>query len=97
MKQYVNLQVFRDFRKVRFYTFQKETADETETALFFNKMKAVNGVADELNTCKFTYCFTYKSNFIKNLFSHLSIWHFFRCLKIAINLCFVFLAVQYLF
>ena len=49
MKQYVNLQVFRDLRKVRFYTFQKETADETETALFFNKMKAVNGVADELN------------------------------------------------
>ena len=49
MKQYVTLQVFRDFRKVRFYTFQKEMYDETETTLFFNKMKNEVEVADELN------------------------------------------------
>ena len=49
MKQYVNLQLFREFRKVRFYTFQKEEQNESETAQFFNKMKTNDEVADELN------------------------------------------------
>ena len=49
MKQYVNLQLFREFRKVRFYTFQKEEQNESETAQFFNKMKINEEVVDELN------------------------------------------------
>ena len=49
MKQYVNLQLFREFKKVRFYTFQKEEQKESETAQFFNKMKTNEEVVDELN------------------------------------------------
>lgn len=49
MKQYVNLQVFRDFRKVRFYTFHLDNETVSETAKFFNKMKNINEVSDDLN------------------------------------------------
>ena len=49
MKQYVNLQVFRDFRKVRFYTFQIEDSDKSETDKFFNKLKTDMSVSDDLN------------------------------------------------
>ena len=49
MKQYVNLRVFRDFRKVRFYTFHVENCEYSETTAFFNKMKTHDEVADDLN------------------------------------------------
>ena len=49
MKQYVNLRVFRDFRRVRFYTFHVENCEYSETASFFNRMKSDDEVADELN------------------------------------------------
>ena len=49
MKQYVNLQVFRDFRKVRFYTFQIENSDKSETDKFFTKLKTDMSVSDDLN------------------------------------------------
>lgn len=49
MKQYVNLRVFRNFKKVRFYTFQLETDAESETAKFFNKLKKEQNIADDLN------------------------------------------------
>ena len=49
MKQYVNLQVFKDFRKVRFYTFQTEDSDKSETDKFFTKMKEDVSVSDDLN------------------------------------------------
>ncbi len=49
MKQYVNLQVFRDFRKVRFYTFQLENNDTSETMKFFNRMKADDSSVEDLN------------------------------------------------
>ena len=49
MKQYVNLRVFRDFRKVRFYTFHIEDCEQSEATLFFNKMKSNSEVADDLN------------------------------------------------
>jgi hypothetical protein len=49
VKQYVNLQVFRDFRKVRFYTFQIEDENESETAKFFNKMKNIQDIEADLN------------------------------------------------
>jgi hypothetical protein len=49
VKQYVNLQEFRDFRKVRFYTFCFEDSDKNETDKFFSKMKTEDLYADDLN------------------------------------------------
>ena len=49
MKQYVTLQVFRDYRKVRYYTFQKEDAPESEIQKFFDAMKTDHKVANDLN------------------------------------------------
>ncbi len=49
MKQYVTLQLFRDFRKVRFYTFRLEGSDFNETEKFFSKMKNEQAHSDELN------------------------------------------------
>ena len=49
MKQYVNLQLFRDFRKVRFYSFQLEDSDKSETEKFFSKMKTESSFSDDLN------------------------------------------------
>jgi hypothetical protein len=49
VKLYVNLQVFRDFRKVRFYTFQFEEDNISETAKFFDKLKTIESITDDLN------------------------------------------------
>ena len=49
MKQYVNLRLFRDYRKVRYYTFQIEDHEESETLKFFSKIKALSEYTDELN------------------------------------------------
>ena len=49
MKQYVNLQVFRDFRKVRFYTFRIEDSDKSEVDKFFTKMKSEDSISREMN------------------------------------------------
>lgn len=49
MKQYVNLRLFRDYRKVRYYTFHIEEQEESETSKFFNKLKPQTEYADELN------------------------------------------------
>jgi hypothetical protein len=49
VKQYVDLQVFRDFKKVRFYTFKLENETESETSKFFNKLKNVEIVSQDLN------------------------------------------------
>jgi hypothetical protein len=49
VKQYVDLQVFRDFKKVRFYTFKLENETESETTKFFNRLKNVEIVTQDLN------------------------------------------------
>jgi hypothetical protein len=49
MKQYVNLQVFKSFRKVRYYTFQIEGHEQTETDKFFSKLEFAEQIADDLN------------------------------------------------
>jgi hypothetical protein len=49
VKQYVNLRVFRDFKKVRFYTFKLENETESETTKFFNRLKNVEIVTHDLN------------------------------------------------
>ena len=41
--------MFRDFRKVRFYAFQIEGSDKSETDKFFTKMKGDISVSDDLN------------------------------------------------
>jgi hypothetical protein len=49
VKQYVDLHVFRDFKKVRFYTFKLENETESETSKFFNKLKNVEIVTQDLD------------------------------------------------
>jgi hypothetical protein len=49
MKQYVNLQVFKSFRKVRYYTFQIEGHAQNETDKFFSKLEFVEPITDDLN------------------------------------------------
>lgn len=48
MKQYVTLQVFKTFRKVRYYTFQIEGHKQNETDKFFSKLEFVEVIADDL-------------------------------------------------
>jgi hypothetical protein len=48
MKQYVTLEVFRTFRKVRYYTFQIEGHEQNETNKFFSKLEYVEAIADDL-------------------------------------------------
>ncbi len=48
MKQYVTLQVFKTFKKVRYYTFQIEGHEQNETDKFFSKLEFVETVADDL-------------------------------------------------
>jgi disulfide oxidoreductase YuzD len=49
VKQYVNLRLFRDYKKVRYYTFHIEEQEESETLKFFNKLKTQSDYANELN------------------------------------------------
>jgi hypothetical protein len=48
MKQYVTLQVFKTFPKVRYYTFQIEGHDRNETDKFFSKLEFVEAITDDL-------------------------------------------------
>jgi hypothetical protein len=49
MKQYVKLQVFKSFRKVRYYTFQIEGHEQNETDKFFSKLEFIEPITDDLN------------------------------------------------
>ncbi len=49
MKLYVHLQLFKSFKKVNFYTFEFEDAEQTETDKFFNKFENVTAVSSDLN------------------------------------------------
>lgn len=48
MKQYVNLQVFKTFKKVRYYTFQIEGQSQNETDKFFSKFEFSEEIGDDL-------------------------------------------------
>ena len=48
MKQYVNLQVFKTFKKVRYYTFQIEGHNQNETDKFFSKFELSEEIGDDL-------------------------------------------------
>jgi hypothetical protein len=49
VKQYVNLQLFRKYKKVCYYTFHVEGHKESETLKFFSKIKALPEYTNELN------------------------------------------------
>jgi hypothetical protein len=49
VKKYVNLQVFRNYPKVCFYTFHIEDDADSETLKFFKKFKTQPSHTDELN------------------------------------------------
>ena len=48
MKQYVNLKVFKTFKKVRYYTFQIEGQNQNETDKFFSKLEFNEAIANDL-------------------------------------------------
>lgn len=48
MKQYVNLQVFKTFRKVCYYTFQIDGHNQNETDKFFSKFEFNEEIGDDL-------------------------------------------------
>jgi hypothetical protein len=49
VKNYINLQLYKSFDKVNFYTFQFENQDLTETEKFFTKFENNTEVEDSLN------------------------------------------------